>query len=79
MDAKEHVKRALLHVFRIYKVHTLSLHVGPLEVHIRGYNKRWKEALQPAIDELVTEGLVERQGSKMALTEKGKEEVASRP
>ena len=77
MDAKEHVKRDLLHVFRTYKAHTLSMHFGPLETHIRGYNARWKDALQTAIDELVAEGLVERQGSKTALTEKGKEEVFS--
>jgi hypothetical protein len=29
MDAKEHVKRDLLHFFRTYKAHALSLHVGP--------------------------------------------------
>src|SRR5262245_15648249 len=49
MDAKEHVKRDLLYVFRTYKAQTLSLHFGPLETHIRGYNTRWKEALQAAI------------------------------
>ena len=75
MDAKEHVKRDLLHFFRTYKAHTLSRHVGPLETHIRGYNARWKDALQPVIDDLVAEGLMERQGSKIALTEKGKQEV----
>ena len=29
MDAKEQVKRELVHVFRTYKAHTLSMHVGP--------------------------------------------------
>ena len=77
MDAKEHVKRALLHVFRTYKAHTLSIHVGPLETHIRGYNARWKEALQAALDDLVAAGVMERQGNKMALTEQGKEAVFS--
>ena len=77
MDAKEQVKRELVHVFRTYKAHTLSMHFGPLETHIRGYNERWKDALQTALDELAAEGLMERQGSKMALTEKGKEEVFS--
>jgi len=75
MDATEHVKRDLLHVFRTYKAPTLSLHVGPLETHIRGYKTLWKDALQPAIDVLIAEGLMERQGGKIALTEQGKEEV----
>jgi hypothetical protein len=77
MDAKEHVKRDLLHFFRTYKAHTLSLYVGPLETHIRGYNERWKDALAPAIDELVTEGVMARQGNKIALTEHDKEDVVS--
>jgi hypothetical protein len=77
MDAKEHVKRDLLQVFRTYKAQTLSMQVGPLETRIRGYNARWKEALQAAIDDLVAEGLMERQGNKMALTEQGKEAVLS--
>jgi hypothetical protein len=38
MDATEHVKRDLVHFFRTYKAHTLSMHVGPLETHLRGYN-----------------------------------------
>ncbi len=71
------VKQDLLHVFRTYKAQTLSMHVGPLETRIRGYNARWKEALQGAIDDLVAEGLMERQGNKMALTEQGKEAVLS--
>jgi hypothetical protein len=75
MDAKEHVKSDLLHVFRTYKAHALSIHFGPLETHIRGYNALRKDALQPAIDDLVAEGLMERQGGKIALTEKGKQEV----
>ena len=75
MDATEDVKRDLLHVFRIYKAPTLSLHVGPLETHIRGYKTLWKDALQPAIDALVDEGLMERHGSKIALTEQGKHAV----
>jgi len=75
MDAKEHVKRDLLHFFRTYKAHTLSMNVGPLKAHMRGYNDLWKDALQPAIDEIVTEGLMERQGSKIALTEQGKHAV----
>lgn len=75
MDAKEHVKSDLLHFFRTYKAHTLSRHFGPLETRIRGYNTLWKDALQPAIDDLVAAGLMERQGSKIALTEKGKQEV----
>lgn len=77
MDAKEHVKRDLLSSFRTYKAPTLSMHVGPLQSRIRGYNERWKDALQPALDELVAEGLMERQGSKMTLTEKGKEALFS--
>ena len=77
MDAKEHVKRDLLHFFRTYKAHTLSLHVGPLETHIRGYNAHWKDALEPAIDELVAEGVMERQGRKVALTEHAKEDMVS--
>jgi hypothetical protein len=80
MDATEHVKRDLLHFFRTYKAHTLSMHVGPLQTHMRGYNDQWKEALHPAIDALVTEGLLERHGSKIALTEQGKHAVfASAP
>src|SRR5712691_11634335 len=75
MDAKEHVKRELVHVFRTYKAHTLSMYVGPLKTHTRGYNDVWKDALEPAIDDLVAAGLMERQGSKLALTEKGKQEV----
>jgi hypothetical protein len=77
MDAKEQVKHDLLHFFRTYKAHTLSLHVGPLETHIRGYNEHWKDALEPAIDALVAEGVMERQGSKIALTEHDKEDVVS--
>jgi hypothetical protein len=77
MDATEHVKHDLLHIFRTYKAQALSLHVGPLETRIRGYNKPWKDALQPAIDALVAEGLLERQGNKIALTEKGKQDVLS--
>jgi hypothetical protein len=77
MDAKEHVKRDLLHFFRTYKAHALSLHVGPLETHIRGYNEHWKDALEPAIDELVAEGVMERQGRKVALTEHAKEDMVS--
>ena len=75
MDATEHVKRDLVHFFRTYKAPTLSLHVGPLGTHIRGYKTLWKDALQPAIDALVNEGLMERHGSKIALTEHGKEGV----
>jgi hypothetical protein len=75
MDATEHVKRDLVHFFRTYKAPTLSMNVGPLGTHIRGYKTLWKDALQPAIDALVEEGLLERHGSKIALTEKGKEEV----
>jgi hypothetical protein len=75
MDATEHVKRDLVHVFRTYKAPTLSLNVGPLQTHMRGYTDQWKDALQPAIDALVAEGVMERHGSKIALTEKGKEEI----
>ena len=75
MDVTEHVKRDLVHVFRTYKAPILSLNVGPLETHIRGYKTLWKDALQPAIDALVAEGLMERQGSKIALTEQGKHAV----
>ena len=75
MDATEHVKRDLVHFFRTYKAHTLSMHVGPLETHLRGYNTLWKDALQAAIDALVTEGVMERQGGKLALTEQGKQAV----
>jgi hypothetical protein len=77
MDATEHVKHDLVQVFRTYKAHALSLHVGPLETRIRGYSKLWKDALQPAIDALVVEGLLERDGGKIALTEKGKQDVLS--
>ena len=77
MDAKEHVKRDLLHFFRTYKAHALSLHVGPLETHIRGYNAHWKDALEPAIDDLVAEGVMARQGMKITLTEHAKEDVIS--
>ena len=77
MDAKEPVKRDLLHFFRTYKAHTLSLYVGPLETHIRGYNARWKDALEPAIDELVAEGVMARQGKKIALTAHEQEDVVS--
>jgi len=75
MDATEHVKRDLVHFFRTYKAPTLSMHVGPLGTHIRGYKTLWKDALQPAIDALVAEGLMERHGSKIALTDKGKHTV----
>jgi len=75
MDATEHVKRDLVRFFRTYKAHTLSMHVGPLEIHLRGYKALWKDALQAAIDTLVTEGVMERQGGKLALTEQGKQEV----
>ena len=75
MDATEHVKRDLVRFFRTYKAPTLSMYVGPLGTHIRGYNDQWKDALQPAIDEMVTEGLMERQGTKIALTEQGKHAV----
>ncbi len=75
MDTIEHVKRDLVHFFRTYKVHALSMHVGPLEIHIRGYRALWKDALQPAIDALVAEGVMEKQGSKIALTEQGKHAV----
>jgi hypothetical protein len=51
------------------------MHVGPLEIHLRGYKALWKDALQAAIDTLVTEGVMERQGGKLALTEQGKQEV----
>src|SRR5712691_9165446 len=77
MDAKEQVKRELVHVFRTYKAHTLSMHGGPLKTHTRGYNAVWKDALEPAIDDLVAAGLMERHGSKIALTEQGKEAVFS--
>jgi len=77
MDAKEHVKRDLLHFFRTYKAHALSLHVGPLETHIRGYNAHWKDALDPAIDDLVAAGVMARQGGKIALTAHDKEDVVS--
>jgi hypothetical protein len=69
------VKRDLVHFFRTYKAHTLSMHVGPLETHLRGYNALWKDALQAAIDVLVAEGFMERQGGKLALTEQGKQAV----
>ena len=72
MDATEHVKRDLVHFFRTYKAPILSLNVGPLETHIQGYKTLWKDALQPAIDALVTEGVIERHGTKIALTEQGK-------
>ena len=75
MDATEHVKRDLVRFFRTYKAPTHSLHVGPLGTHLRGYNGQWKDVLQPAIDEMVTEGLMERHGSKIALTEQGKHAV----
>jgi hypothetical protein len=77
MDAKEHVKRNLLHFFRTYKAHALSLQVGPLETHIRGYNAHWKDALELAIDDLVAEGVMARQGNKIALTAHDKEDVVS--
>ena len=77
MDATEHVKRDLVSFFRTYKAPTLSMHIAPLGTHIRGYNDQWKDALQPAIDEMVTEGLMARHGSKIALTEQGKEAVFS--
>jgi hypothetical protein len=75
MDTTEHVKRDLLRFFRTYKAHAMSMHVGPLQSHIRGYNDQWKDALQPAIDALVAEGVMERQGSKVVLTEQGKHEM----
>ena len=75
MDTTEHVKRDLVHVFRTYKAPIHSLNVGPLETHIRGYKTLWKDALHPAIDALVAEGLMERHGSKIALTEQGKHAV----
>jgi hypothetical protein len=75
MDATDHVKRDLVHFFRTYKAHTLSMHVGPLETHLRGYKALWKDALQGAIDALVAEGVMERQGGKLALTEQGKQAV----
>ena len=75
MDATEHVKRDLMRFFRTYKAHTLSMHVGPLETHLRGYNTLWKDALPAAIDALVAEGVMERQGGKLALTEQGKQAV----
>ena len=75
MDATEHVKRDLVRFFRTYKAPTLSMHIGPLGTHIRGYKTLWKDALQPAIDALVAEGLMERHGSKIALTDKGKHTV----
>ena len=77
MDAKEHVKRDLLPFFRTYKAPALSLHVGPLETHIRGYNAHWKDALEPAIDDLVAASVMERQGRKIALTAHDKEDVVS--
>jgi len=75
MDATEHVKKDLMHFFRTYKAHTLSMHAGPLETHLRGYNALWKDALQAAIDALIAEGVMERQGGKLALTEQGKQAV----
>jgi hypothetical protein len=51
------------------------MYVGPLETHLRGYKALWKDALQAAIDALVAEGVMERQGGKLALTEQGKQEV----
>jgi hypothetical protein len=75
MDATELVKRDLVHFFRTYKAHALSMHVGPLGTHLRGYNTLWKDALQAAIDALVAEGVMERQGGKLALTEQGKQAV----
>jgi hypothetical protein len=75
MDATELVKRDLVHFFRTYKAHVLSMHVGPLGTHLRGYNTLWKDALQAAIDALVAEGVMERQGGKLALTEQGKQAV----
>jgi len=75
MDATDHVKRDLMHFFRTYKAHTLFMHVGPLETHLRGYKALWKDALQGAIDALVAEGVMERQGGKLALTEQGKQAV----
>jgi hypothetical protein len=77
MDAKEHVKRDLLHFFRTYKAHKMSMNFGPLETHIRGYNDIWKDTLQTAIDELIAERLMEMQGKKLVLTEKTKEEILS--
>ena len=77
MDAREQVKKDLLKFFRTYKVHTLSMNFGPLEVHIRGYNEKWKDVLQAAIDELTVEGLIEMQGRKIALTAQGKAEILS--
>ena len=48
-----------------------------LKTHIRGYNAHWKDALEPAIDDLVAAGVMERQGRKIALTEHDKEDVVS--
>jgi hypothetical protein len=53
------------------------MNFGPLEIHIRGYNEKWKDVLQAAIDELTVEGLIEMQGRKIALTAQGKAEVLS--
>jgi hypothetical protein len=49
MDATEYVKRDLVHVFRTYKAQTFSLHVGPLQTHIRGDNEPWKDAMKRTI------------------------------
>ena len=77
MDAQEHVKRDLVTFFRKYKVQRFSLQVGPLANHTRGYKAQWQEALHPAIDALVAEGLMERHGSTLVLTAQGKAAVLS--
>jgi len=67
MDAKEHVQRALLQVFRASQAQTLFLDVGPLATPLRGDTTRGKDALQPALDDLVAEGVLVRQGSRILL------------
>jgi len=49
MDATEHVKRDLVRFFRTYKTPTLSMHVGPLGTHLRGYNGPWKTPCNPRL------------------------------
>jgi hypothetical protein len=77
MDAKDHVKRDILHFFRTYKAQTISRDFGPFEVHTRGYSTQWKDALQAALDDLAAEGLMEMQGRKLVLTAQGREKVLS--
>jgi hypothetical protein len=77
MDAKEHVKRDILQFFRTYKAPTMSRDFGPFEIHIRGYNTQWKDALPAALDDLVGEGLLDMQGRKLVLTAHGREKVFS--